>query len=223
MKIDWRVSAIAAGSAFLLSVLVGVIGNVSFGVLILRAVVAAAVFGAGAIGASLVIDRYLPELKNSSSAQADASDGAGVDIVVEGDDDLQNGVFGPEIAHDASHVESEAEEGDEELGELSPVDQEEEESIAEDVAESGSGASDIPVNEDEVIEEVEEADDESDVVELEEAEEEPGGGNLPDVDSMSDSFTELPLAEETIDDSSDSGEDPALMARAIRTVLKREE
>ena len=73
MKIDWRVSAITAGSAFLLSILVGVIGDVSFGVLILRAIIAAIVFGAGATGATIIIDRYLPELRRASPASAASS------------------------------------------------------------------------------------------------------------------------------------------------------
>ena len=199
MKIDWRVSAITAGSAFLLSVVIGVIGNVSFGVLILRAVTAAVLFGAGAIGVTIVIDRYLPELRQASAASAASPTGNTVDIVVEGDDELEAVVDGSD------------ENGEE------------------------RGATDIGVGElsvddsDGVLEEVEESGGSGEIMtgttggDVEEIEEIASGDELPNVDSMADSFTEIPLAEDPGAEPLDSGEDPALMARAIRTVLKREE
>ncbi len=202
MKIDWRVSAITAGSAFLLSVVIGVIGNVSFGVLILRAVTAAVLFGAGAIGVTIVIDRYLPELRRASDGSAASPTGNSVDIVVEGDDELEAVAEGS----DENGVEAGATDND--------------------VAELSVGDSDG------VLEEVEESDDSGEIVsgatdgeveEIEEIEEIASGEELPNVDSMADSFTEIPLGEDPGAESLDSGEDPALMARAIRTVLKREE
>jgi hypothetical protein len=196
MKIDWRVSAIAAGAAFFLSVLVGVIGNVSFGMLILRAIIAGALFGAGAIGLTIIIDRFLPELRRAASPSAAASDGNSVDIVVEGGDGFESVMDGSDELDDTL-----------------------------DAVDTGSEAD----NSDGLLEEVEESDDIDDgttveaAEELEEVEEVSAGNGLPNVDSMSDSFTEAPLGEESISDVSDSGGDPALMARAIRTVLKREE
>jgi hypothetical protein len=203
MKIDWRVSAITAGSAFFLSVLIGVLGNVSFGVLILRAIVAAAVFGAGAIGATVVIDRFLPELRRPTLPSADSAIGNSVDIVVEGGDE-----FGT--------VMGDSDEGDEELG---AVDTGAEDDVVELSADDSGG----------LLEEVEENDNigEGTTVyaadELEEIEEASSGDDLLSVDSMTDSFTEVPLGEDPVVDVSDSGGDPELMAKAIRTVLKREE
>jgi hypothetical protein len=50
---------------------------------------------------------------------------------------------------------------------------------------------------------------------------------LPDMNSFSDTFTELPMDAEVSEDeggeSGQSGEDPSMMARAIQTVLKRGE
>ena len=196
MKIDWRISAITAGSAFLLSVVIGVIGNVSFGVLILRAVTAAVLFGAGAIGVTIVIDRYLPELRRASATSPTANT---VDIVVEGDDELEAVVGG---------MDENGEEG----------------------GATGIGVEELSVDEsDGVLEEVEERGGSGETMtdatggDVEEIEEIASGDELPNVDSMADSFTEIPLGEDPGAESLDSGEDPALMARAIRTVLKREE
>ena len=206
MKIDWRVSAITAGAAFLLSVLVGVIGDVSFGVLILRAIIAAIVFGAGATGLTIVIDRYLPELRRTSPASAASVNGNTVDIVVEGDDELETVADGSDEADlQSDAIDSEgANEGaglsiDDSGGVLEEVEE------SDGISENASVATDGEVEEIEEIEEIASVDD------------------LPSVDSMADSFTEIPLGEDPVADSSESGEDPALMARAIRTVLKREE
>lgn len=199
MKIDWRISAITAGSAFLLSVVIGVIGNVSFGVLILRAVTVAVLFGVGAIGVTIVIDRYLPELRRASAASAGSPTGNTVDIVVEGDDGLETVADGPD-------------ENGEEYGAVD------------------NGVGELPADDpDGVLEEVEESAGSGETMsgaidgEVEEIEEIASGDELPNVDSMADSFTEIPLGEDPGDESLDSGEDPELMARAIRTVLKREE
>jgi len=206
MKIDWRVSAITAGSASLLSILVGVIGDVSFGVLILRAIIAAIVFGAGATGVTIIIDRYLPELRRASPASAASANGNRVDIVVEGDEELETVADGSDEADLQSDV----------------IDFEGANEVAGLSADDSGG----------VLEEIEESDGiseypsvaiDGEVEEIEEIEEITSVDDLPNVDSMAGSFTEIPLGEDPVADSSESGEDPALMARAIRTVLKREE
>jgi len=199
MKIDWRISAITAGSAFLLSVLIGVIGNVSFGVLILRAATAAALFGGGAIGVTIVIDRYLPELRRASAAPVPSATGSTVDIVVEGDDDLET------LSDGLDASDEERTELDDGVEELSANDADE---APEEVDESGDEDGISTVASD------------SEAAEMEEI---GSGDGLPNVDAMADSFTEVPLGEDPGVDSGDSGEDPALMARAIRTILKREE
>ena len=199
MKIDWRISAIAAGSAFLLSVVIGVIGNVSFGVLILRAVTAAGVFGVGAIGVTIVIDRYLPELRRASAASAGSATGNTVDIVVEGEDGFETVADGPDENGEEPGV------VDNGVGELPDDDPD---GVLEEVEESAGSGETMTSEIDGEVEEIEEI---------------ASGDELPNVDSMADSFTEIPLGEDSGDESLDSGEDPELMARAIRTVLKREE
>lgn len=178
MKIDWRVSTIVAGAAFVLSALIGLIGNVSFGALLVRALLSAAAFGAGAIGLRFVIDRFLPELLAASPPETEAEPGKSVDIVVDGEDDLTS-----EAA----------------LTDDAPL---------QDALDDGPEPADV----DEVAVELPEANDQ-----------EESGEELPSVESMDDSFTEVPLAAESVEDVSQSGEDPAVMARAIRTVLNREE
>lgn len=178
MKIDWRVSAITAGAAFLLSALIGLIGDVSFGALLVRALLSAAAFGAGAIGLRFVIDRFLPELLAASPPETEAEPGKSVDIVVDGEEDLTS------------------------------------EAVLMDDAPPQNTPDDAPgpVDVEEVAVELPETDDQ-----------EESGDELPSVESMDDSFTEVPLAAESVEDVSQSGEDPAVMARAIRTVLNREE
>ncbi|MFW5718336.1 MAG: hypothetical protein ACOC0E_12925, partial [Spirochaetota bacterium] len=49
-------------------------------------------------------------------------------------------------------------------------------------------------------------------------------GSLPDIEGFSGDFSGAPMDDSEDEESSgDSGEDPEVMARAIRTVLKREE
>jgi hypothetical protein len=207
MKIDWRVSAIAAGSAFFLSVLVGVIGNVSFGMLILRATIAAALFGAGAIGLTIIIDRFLPELRGAASATAASPDGNSVDIVVEGGDEFDTVMSGMNERDEELDAADTGVEND-----VAGLQADDSGELLEEVDESdgiGEGASVETADE---LEEVEEED-----------EDEPSSDALPSVDSMSDSFTEVPIGEDPVSDVPDSGGDPSLMAQAIRTVLKREE
>jgi hypothetical protein len=47
--------------------------------------------------------------------------------------------------------------------------------------------------------------------------------DLETVESTESGFRETPLGEGGVEEVTSSGDDPALMARAIRTVLKREE
>ena len=59
---DWKFIVIGASLAFILSLLFGLLGGVSFGALFLRAVSGSVIFGAMAFGASILMRRYLPEL-----------------------------------------------------------------------------------------------------------------------------------------------------------------
>jgi hypothetical protein len=70
---NWRLVAIAAGGAFVLSVLTALIAGVGVGALIFRALIGAVAFGALAAGIQVVVDRFLPELAESSTADAGRS------------------------------------------------------------------------------------------------------------------------------------------------------
>ncbi len=219
MSVDWRAGAFAAGAAFILSLLAGLFGGVSFGALVFRAIIGAVIFGAGAMGVSLLVDRYLPELKTSAGNDTPAGapedrPGGRVDITV--DDSMDADV-------DSSFaLEGESEE-----------------------FESGIAAEEVHAEPDiaeaELVDEDEDEDeDEEEVADLEEADESdeerdsdrsvgesvPEAGSaqsLPDIEGFSGSFAEVPAEAEELDGAQRSGEDPSIMARAIRTVLKREE
>jgi hypothetical protein len=271
MTFDWRTSAIAAGAAFILSLLVGGVGGVAFGALILRAVIGAVVFGVGAAVVSLIIDRYLPDLKQSLSApgggESEEPPGSRVDIVVDDEE-------GPDGAPEADFELEEAEEPGE-LGDAAPADEWEPEREAEWQPEEPPGTqpagdaqagerqpeaghadersveerptregpadggptetADAPeftpgIQAERVHEATPEGERSGAAEELEEvppetAEDTPevaSAGSLPDIEGFSGSFAESSEVDEA-EESGNAGEDASTMARAIRTVLKREE
>ena len=59
---DWRIIVISASLAFILSLIFGFLGSVSPGILLIRALSGAVVFGAIGFGVSILLCRYLPEL-----------------------------------------------------------------------------------------------------------------------------------------------------------------
>ncbi|MFP4549799.1 MAG: hypothetical protein ACLFNT_03255, partial [Spirochaetales bacterium] len=85
MSIGWRTTAIVAGAALVLSVLVGVLGGVAFGTILIRGLLGAFAFGAGSIGIRYLVDRYLPELRQGQEVQQESPHGSRVDIVVDDD------------------------------------------------------------------------------------------------------------------------------------------
>ncbi len=62
MMKDWKIIVISATLAFTLSVIFGFFGRVSFGILLIRALAGAVLFGVAGFGASFLFRRYLPEL-----------------------------------------------------------------------------------------------------------------------------------------------------------------
>ena len=59
---DWKIIVISAALAFLFSFISGLLGQVSLGVLLIRAFLGAFIFGILGYGISVVFRRYLPEL-----------------------------------------------------------------------------------------------------------------------------------------------------------------
>lgn len=68
MTFDWKIPAVAAGGAFLLSFFIGLAGHVGFGILVLRAVIWGVVFGALAFGIDQLFRKYLPEIYGNEAA-----------------------------------------------------------------------------------------------------------------------------------------------------------
>lgn len=216
MRIEWRMIAAVAGAAFVLSALVGVIGGVSFGVLLLRALVIAAVFAGGSLGVGFAVDHFLPELHQSTAAAGEKESGGTVDIVVDDDlltDDSLSAQLPEETADNSEDVDDAAElaqAGDDEStdeGEL----------LAEESPATGTFSPGIQATE--------VGSSGSEEEEVEELAEDTDAEALPDMDRMSGSFVAPPEAGESAgpEESGSTGGDPSIMARAIQTVLKREE
>lgn len=225
VSVDVRASGIGAAAAFLLSALVGLISGVSFGTVLLRALLSGIVFGVGMYGARILLARYIPDLLNADATESTGpgvgATGPNVDISVgdEGDDtdfaagatdDRERGIDG----FDESLVE--------EVEEAPAVEAGRESEARRESAEREPG-----------------------IVEDEDAEFLDRSDELPELEGFSGTFSGAAPPEEkddgsapqrrtsdsegldSLDDSRPPGEggegnDPKVMAEAIRTVLKRE-
>ena len=285
MRFDWRASAVAAAAALVLSLLSGIIGGVGFGALVVRGIISGVVFGAGAAGVSYVIDRYLPDLKQSMQgggttdgppAGEPGSTGSQVDIVVDDEVDIDGPGASDFDLEETEEPAAPGASGGEDVEELEQDDGFGESTPSGDQTSTGTGESTSPgEGTDAAAADNAAADDaaftpglaaervhaggaEEEVAELEETGTEPNGetetptqrdagegsldggaapedleeaapeaastGSLPDIEGFSGDFSEAPTNDSEDEESSgDSGEDPEMMARAIRTVLKREE
>lgn len=237
MSIQWKPVAVSALLAFIIVVVTAGISGVPFGVLLFRAVLGALIFGAGALGVQYLVAKFLPELVESGDG-VDSSNGApeaggSVDIVISDDDD--------ELEEEVD--ETEASDGPPEFEPGMPA------ATAPDDGEfaaSGQDTGDVPADDGEplveVVEEAElenepasEPDSEAETASAPEAESEPEevavAGNesvdtLPDVGEFTDSFMADAAQEEPPQDTArttDDGQDPESIAKAIRTLMKREE
>ena len=206
METDWKVPAGAAGVAFVIAMLTGLIAGVGFGAAFLRSIAGGAVFGLGAFGARALARKYLPELFRPNAAAAARQD----DIEQEEFDDA--GAVDITIAEENPHLRERR--------------QEEDDSVDEFASEDDDIVHEAEVGE---LETVDDADD------IQGVSEESG---LPSFDSLESSFQTdgAPESDEEPGDSSvlevrqasasdvvGRGEDPADIARAVRTLLKRDE
>jgi hypothetical protein len=95
MSIDWRKVAVAAGIAFLLSILVGALSGVSFLILVLRALLFAALAGGLVQVFILLAQKLLPELFDDF-AQSETADqgetGKNIDIVLPEEGEVDSGL-----------------------------------------------------------------------------------------------------------------------------------
>lgn len=242
MSVNGKIAGISAAGAFLLSALIGVISGVTFGTLLLRALVSAALFGGGSFAACMLLERYTPELISSPSADQDSA-GGHVDISVGEDDDYGNeeSPSGSELPRqdtrggfDDSLVEEVEEAPAESRGvERSPAAR----SAAEDARSDAAQRDDVEPDDDGALPSFDGLASEfgGDSSETGESmnESSPPGSDGVAAESESDQKALFSSAEsdddeaqlDSIEGSPDSGSeggDPKVMADAIRTVLKRE-
>ncbi|HUX13484.1 MAG TPA: hypothetical protein VMW87_10675 [Spirochaetia bacterium] len=231
MEINWKVSTAFAAAAFLLSILSGAIAGVGFGLLLLRAIIGAVAFAVVGAGVSIVVARYLPELRSLRGAEepSDAGRSAGrmVDIVIP-EEPVGEFVDGSES--------TEFPEAGDDVGETDGADDFIADSLVEEVEElSGDEQPDlpgrrasgtIPGESSEASEEASEMVSEEESRELLDADVE----RLPDIGGLAGSFdgeTSRVASESEKKHSNDStgrdDMDPEIIARALRTVLKRDQ
>jgi hypothetical protein len=216
--VKWKIPAIFAGIGALISLIAGIVGGIPFGLVLVRMLFS--VLAAGAVGLSIqyVLRRYLPELGGRTAAESSPA----VDIVIE--DDLAFG--GPDRDSKDEQV-------------ASPLAAVEPQPVEEPLPESGLEL-EAPLEADSLVEEAVEPLPESS------GEEESGPLEmLPDADEsmfQEGSLDSLPdiggaapptparragtfrgeLAEAQVD-SLFKGQDPASLAKAVRTFLKKDQ
>ena len=85
MDIDRKRPAIVAAGAFLVAAISAAIGRVGFGALVFRSILGAFVFGAAAVGVESIARKFLPELFTGSTAvgAGDGSVESSVDITLD--------------------------------------------------------------------------------------------------------------------------------------------
>jgi hypothetical protein len=207
--IRWKFTVACAIFAFVVSSTIALIAGNPFGGSIIRAILAAVLFGGAGTAVQILVAVYLPELDQlfssaSSSIRDDSDDELehSVDIVVEGDD-MESDQFSDDDSDDGRYTElnADGESGsDDALEELASDD------LVEEAADTRSGSAVA-------------SQDPADSVE-------PGSvDSLPDVGGFSDAFD----APESISSSAASGgksrsgdHDPEMMAKALQTMLKRD-
>lgn len=120
MTFHWKIPAVAAGGAFLLSLLVGIVGGVTFGTILLRAFIWALTFGALAFGADMLLRRYIPEFYSGETATQEGEERT-VDITLDEENpvdarrsaDEEDGDY-PEASDDSDFDSADSGIGDEE-------------------------------------------------------------------------------------------------------------
>ena len=198
MQQNPKAVVIAGVGAMAIALLAGLFGGVAFGPLVLRAFIGGLVFAAGAMLLQMLVRRFLPELMELSGVSSDPEVGRHVDMVVDDEVDLLTPVQEPAADEEpeALEVEDGYEDGGEELVE--------EVTEVEEGEESGTT---IPPKVPDV-----------DVSSVD---------KLPDLDGFVETFQDDGTVE-VVDEDDDSvampgGQDAQTIAKAIQTVMKRDE
>ena len=235
MDRDLRASLIASGAAAVLSMIVGIVSGVEFFVLLLRALVGGLLFGGLVYGAFFLLRRYVPDLVASpekTESEVEPELGSKVDIVLQGEGP-QTEAQSPEDLDESMAFTREAP-SPSKAG-RSPV-------------ETGADTEDFLYANESLLDEPTEAEavtEEPVASSALEAHAAPSGVSsgiddldvLPDLESLSDGF--VPLSHEMGGASTHEyeeseprnreprgkgeGADPAMLAKAVRTLLKRDQ
>ncbi|MBN2051537.1 MAG: hypothetical protein JW760_13885 [Spirochaetales bacterium] len=222
--IHWKIAALAAATAALLSILVGLFGRVSAGYLFFRALVSGLVFGALVAGMEVLGRKFLPELFTGVSGEAESPEehepGGEVDIVVDDDE--------PSVFATPGNDEAFTETDEEEPAVIEPADSPEEDRGSQ-VFKSGEFGLSEEKGEVSDLQEVESLD-------AEQPSEPSRKGDLPDIEEFSGSFEGIKGNAGMVDslnsskahklqavDSLEKENDPVTMAQAIRTILHKDQ
>ncbi|TVR87891.1 MAG: hypothetical protein EA428_12555 [Spirochaetaceae bacterium] len=232
LAVNWKLAVGAGVAAFLLSVFSGALGGVGLGAIIVRAPLAGLLFAAFGLGLELVVRRFLPELFDAGTSQ---ELGSRVNIVVDDEDEQLSEVQGQ--TRDAATPELNGEQGDAGVAEKSKSENDwdeldnPEESLVQEVQEARQQDADAETAEPELVDETT-PDKASEVSEKTEADSQVAANELdelPDVgrfaeDFSSDGTQDSPqVAGSSSPRSAESdGQDPAMIAKALQTMLKRE-
>ena len=195
MKVNWKLPAVSGGIAFLISVLAGLLGGVGFGTILLRAFIGGVLFGALAIGVEFILRRIMPEMFLPGTAATSAQSGS-VDITSD-EDITKAGSDGASEDCTGSGVEFET------------------------TADSDEVAENLSENAEIHVDDSESAGEESTF----------SPGKLPSFDSLESTFAESDSEGEVEDSPSPrrgidvlgAEEDPAIVAEAVRTLMKRDQ
>lgn len=217
MSIDWKPVAVSALLAFIIAVVTAGISGIPFGVLLLRAVLGALIFGAGAVGVQFLVAKFLPELVNPSEESPQT--GGSVDIVVSDEDEEEEPLAAPSEEDDESSFRPGIPAASVETG-GEPLVEEVEEA---DAGLDGEATEALPADDVGETESVAEADEQSEAAV---AATDSAVDTLPDVGEFTDSFMADAAHDAPPQDTAEptgDGQDPESIAKAIRTLMKREE
>ena len=215
--INWKIPFGFAVFGTIVSLLAGIVGGIPFGVILLRSVVSLVVCGGLGLGVNLIVNKYLPEISSSSPIPADAS-GEEVDIVIDEAISLAE-VAGAEAGEEAESLQPMVSESVEEAQPLQGLEEDGEE-LQEEV---------LPFEE-------------ADAAEGSAFQQESAGLGTPavpgadfeDLDTLPDIDQFSPTAQESAPATTGSkmnsqveevvkDQDPETLARAVRTVMKKDQ
>ncbi|GAB6089841.1 hypothetical protein [Spirochaeta dissipatitropha] len=233
MSFQLRFTSILAGTAFIIAFLAGIIAGIPFGYILLRSLIGSVVFAVVGLLVSFIVQQFLPELLEE---QTDSELSVDISVGEDDDDALRRSVRSSDEDSAAPERESRQKNSNDEFDQAQDSDEIRDNDYGDD-----SSPRFRPGIEADLVEEVQEyravaddagsrasasesqgsgysADNEADELDVDE---------LPDMGAMSDAFITTESGGEGEDFSGSAGEadgEQALeMAKAIRTVLHREQ